>query len=168
MLSGARSNPDATCNGVIYPVTEIELQELDYREGLYDRTEVKPTQIQLLNGAEAMPEDSTIWFYSLKPEEAENHKVPTATHPIVQSYVDICLNGCFEIEAMYPLAKAAGYARLFVTATADWSKYWENDRVYPRRPFTHVPRARRIDRLLHEVIPEYFDRVQLQPARWDD
>ncbi|HET8670886.1 MAG TPA: hypothetical protein VFM05_09765, partial [Candidatus Saccharimonadales bacterium] len=54
-------------------------------------------------------------------------------------YVDICLNGCLELEATYPLAKEAGFAATFLKTCSDWSKYWVNDRIYPRRAFIYVP-----------------------------
>ena len=73
-------------------------------------------------------------------------------HPIVQSYVDVCLNGCLEIEAMYPLAKQASFAEQFITTTGNWGPPWINDRIHPWRPFLYVPRAWAIDALLQKVL----------------
>jgi len=46
-------------------------------------------------------------------------------------------------------------------------KYWENDRVNPRRSsFAGVPLASKIDHLLQKHLPELFAEIQLAPGRW--
>jgi hypothetical protein len=75
-------------------------------------------------------------------------RFPSNEHPIVQSYVDICLNGCLEIGATYPLFKQANFAQRFMETTRNWGTPWINDRIYPWRPFVHVPRASAIDSLI--------------------
>src|SRR5262249_44445648 len=71
---------------------------------------------------------------------------PTAAVLMVQSYVDICINGCLEIEAQYP--RARGFAQEFIRSTTGWNAHWVNDRIYPRRPFIYVPNAFLIDQAL--------------------
>ncbi|MEM6284066.1 MAG: gamma-glutamylcyclotransferase family protein [Chloroflexota bacterium] len=154
----------ARCNGVVYPVTPLELAALDRREKRYTRLDIPPEDVTFLDGSESLPEGVRLWVYAV-PDEMR--VVPSPQYPIVQSYVDICLNGCFEMEDAYPLAKEVGYAEMFVTETRDWSMYWENDRIHARRPVAHTPRATVIDALLHNLIPEVFTQIQLQPARWD-
>ena len=48
--------------------------------------------------------------------------------------------------------------------TTGWSEHWVNDRIYPRRPFVHQPRAGEIDRLLSASLPELFGRIRLEPG----
>ena len=159
----AKEQADAICNGVLYPVTPAELEALDKRESIYTRTRIESDKIRLLDGMNSLEDGAKVWFYAQDSEL----QLPDATFPIVQSYVDICLNGCLEIEALYPLAKEANFAELFIKSTADWSHYWVNDRLYPRRPFIYVPKAFQIDTLLYNLIPEQFNFIQLQPAHWD-
>ena len=88
--------------------------------------------------------------------------------PIVQSYVDICLSGCLEIEATFPLAKEAEFAETFLKTSTDWSKYWVNDRIYPRRAYVYQPNAGRIDELIEKVLgAELFSSIQIEPASWE-
>ena len=86
----------------------------------------------------------------------------------MQSYVDICLNGCLEIEATYPLAKEAEFAETFLKTSTNWSKYWVNDRIYPRRAFIYIPNASKIDALIKKVLgEEIFSSIEIEPASWE-
>jgi hypothetical protein len=100
----------------------------------------------MLDGSKAAP-DADIWYYANVEK-----KMADAQHPIVQSYVDICIDGCLEIEAMYPLAKEANFAEQFIKTCTEWKTPWVNDRIYPWRPFIYVPRASQIDALLRKVL----------------
>jgi hypothetical protein len=78
------------------------------------------------------------------------------------------LNGCLELEATYPKAKEAKFAETFLKTCSDWSKYWVNDRIYPRRAFIYVPNASRIDQLIVQVLgKEMFSSIQIEPASWE-
>ncbi|HEX4285101.1 MAG TPA: hypothetical protein VHZ28_08405 [Terracidiphilus sp.] len=81
----------------------------------------------------------------------------------MQSYVDICLAGCLQIQQGFP--EAGDFAEEFIQSTREWSKYWENDRVNPRRPFG-IPMAQDIDVLLKKHLPTYFAEIRLAPGRW--
>ena len=154
-------------NAVVYYVTEAELQATDQREDAgYTRVEVLPSQIQMLDGGGAVPEGK-YWIYLNKfqgKNKLENH-LPSANFPIVQSYVDICINGCFEIEANFP--QSAGFAEMFIKTTLFWSNFWVNDRPMPRRPFMDRPNAYTIDALLAATIPDYFSQMRIEPASWE-
>jgi cation transport regulator ChaC len=165
---GASMNPNAESNGVIYAVTEDELKALDRREAMYNRIEIPKGQITLLTDTESSNVDGTVWVYATPIEQAGQEPKPNTQFPIVQSYVDICLNGCLELEEQYPKAKEAKFAEFFIKTTSDWSRFWVNDRLYPRRPFISVPRCFVIDRLLHELLPDLFSQIQLEPARWQE
>ncbi len=162
---GVQPQAGARCNGVVYPVTGPELEALDRREARYTRLQISARDVTLLDGGAGLPPDSRLWVYTV-PDALR--VVPTARFPIVQSYVDICLNGCLEIEATYPQAQAASFAKMFIEATQDWNRYWVNDRLYPRRPHVFVPRAHQIDTLLHTHLPDLFAQIPLEPTAWDE
>ena len=83
----------------------------------------------------------------------------TPDTPIVQSYVDIFVNGCLELQDRYGLD---GFARECIDSTAGWSAHWVNDRIYPRRPFIYRKNAVRIDRLLQAALPEIFPQIRIE------
>jgi hypothetical protein len=149
-------------NGVIYAVNEEELDDTDKRESGYTREDIA-SHLEILSGG-SVPKGE-IYIYLNKFEEGQREKsVPTRDFPIVQSYLDICLTGCLQIEKGFP--DAVGFAGEFIETTQEWSKYWENDRMHPRRaPFT-VPAASKIDKLLKMHLPTLFAEIQLAPGRW--
>ena len=158
---GAIPEGSSSMNGVVYAVSKEELEATNEREQGYTPTDITST-VQILSGS-YKPTDK-VWIYVNKFKEGERQKsLPTPQFPIVQSYVDICLNGCLQIEHGFP--DAGDFAREFIESTQEWSVYWENDRVQPRRPFT-VPAAWKIDALLQKHLPKLFAAIQLAPGRW--
>jgi hypothetical protein len=154
---GVVLSEDAVCNGVIFPVTAAEFAAYGEREVGDQLAKIDASQITMLDGSQTPPE-ADIWFYGNTEK-----RFPSSEHPIVQSYVDVCLDGCLEIEAMYPLAKQAKFAEQFVRTTSNWQPPWINDRIYPWRPFVYVPRAAQIDALIQEVLgKEIFARITLR------
>ena len=144
-------------NAVIYRVDPAELAATDRREISYCRMRVAPSDVKPLErGFSPMP-DGQAWIYVNRPQGIAT---PSAEFPIVQSYVDIFLSGCFEQEERFGLA---GYARECIATTTDWSEHWVNDRIYPRRPFVHQPRAGQIDTLLSMEVPGPFARIRIEP-----
>jgi hypothetical protein len=87
-----------------------------------------------------------VYLFISNPEDISKTKEPTAAIPMVESYVDICINGCLEIEALY--RTAAGFTQEFIKTSTGWNKYWVNDRLYPRRPFIYSPNSSAIDQAL--------------------
>lgn len=159
---GAVPNASASCNGVIFQVSQQQLDAFDQRETGYNREKIDRQNVTMLDGSQTAPEGD-IWYYA----NAEK-RFASPQFPIVQSYVDICLNGCLEIEATYPLAKQAAFAETFLRTSSDWSKYWVNDRLYPRRAFIYMPNASRIDQLIVNVLgKELFNSIQIEPASWE-
>jgi len=102
----------------------------------------------MLDGAGPWDRDKDVYIFESDPADISKTKEPTPDFPMVQSYVDICVNGCLEVEALYRSAR--GFVQEFVKTTTGWNKYWVNDRLYPRRPFIYVPKAETIDRALQE------------------
>ena len=85
--------------------------------------------------------------------------VPSETYPIVESYVDIFISGCLDIEKKY---KLKDFAANCINTTADWSPYWVDDRIYPRRPWVYQSNAIEIDALLQKTIPSFFKKIELE------
>ena len=140
-------------NAVIYRTTKEELAATDKRELNYKREQVP---VEAINDyVSVLPKNAKVWVYLNKftTEEPMEKAFPTKEFPIVQSYVDICINGCLEMEARYPEAKKKQFAKDFLTTTYHWSSFWVNDRVYPRRPFIFRPNAYDIDALIKEYLP---------------
>ena len=153
---GGVEDPTATCNGVIFPVSASAFESFVQREVGYKLTRVAPERITMLDGS-ASPPDGDIWYFA-----NTSQRLPSETHPIVQSYVDVCLNGCFEVELMYPLASQARFAEQFINTTTNWGPPWINDRIYPWRPFIYVPRAAAIDAFIQRVLgKDMFERIKL-------
>lgn len=156
---------NTTCNGVVYPVTEDELDRTDQREGSYQRVRLPLENIEWLASsasnvdAHNVAAGSSIWAYVL-PVSTELHE-PTSTFPIVQSYLDICLTGCLDIQGEFAGEATSNFALEFLRTTAGWNPCWVNDRIHPRRPFAAVPQAISIDLLLHQEFGELFDSIQL-------
>ena len=167
LMVDPRSHPPVKCNGVIYKVTPEELAETDRRESAnYQRRPVDSKNIEMLDGSSGPP-SGLVWAYISKITKLDDN-LPTFQFPIVQSYVDICIHGCFEVEKDYP--KAAGFAQDFIATTDAWSRFWVNDRLYPRRPFIFQPAAEQIDATLAkaEKTKDLFYEVEIEPARWED
>ena len=154
---GGVTEEGAECNGVVFPVTAEELVSYALRETGYRPTKIDPSRVTMLDGGSALPAGD-IWYFA-----NTRKRFCSAEHPIVQSYVDVCLNGCLEIEAMYRPAKQANFAEQFIRTTGNWGPPWINDRIYPWRPFVHVPRAWAIDALLQKVLgQEMFAQITLK------
>ena len=160
---GAVAAEGSQCNGVIFPISAQGLASYDQRETGYKRERIEPANINMLDGSSAAP-DGDIWFYANQKKQYASPKLP-----IVQSYVDVCLNGCLEIENTYPLAKQAKFAETFIRTCSNWSEWWVNDRLYPRRAFIYNPNASKIDQLIINVLgAEVFSKIQIEPANWEN
>jgi len=167
---GALDDLRSACNGVIYQVSAAEIIATDQRESAgYTRCEIPPGQIKMLDGR-SQPPDGVFWAYiNLIPPDQLDNNLPSPQFPMVQSYVDICIHGCLEVEAKYPKT-AAGFTQELIKLTDAWSRYWVNDRLYPRRPFIFQPSATAIDGALKAApkTAELFYEGELEPATWGD
>lgn len=166
---GALDDPKAICNGVIYAVTEEELAATDRRESAgYRRCRIPTKNITLLDGRSEGPAGEVWAYVNDIPESELKDNLPSPQFPMVQSYVDICVHGALEIEGRYPTAK--GFVEDFIATTAEWSRYWVNDRLYPRRPFIYRPSASQIDAALRQApaTRELVWEVEIEPASWED
>ncbi|WP_328887772.1 gamma-glutamylcyclotransferase family protein [Streptomyces sp. NBC_00316] len=153
---GAVPMKGATCNGVVFSVTPEELRAFARRESGYRLTRIPSRDIAMLDGSKSPPA-GTVWYFA-----NVNRRYPSDRFPIVQSYVDVCLDGCLENEESYPEARESQFAKEFIRTTSDWQTPWFNDRIYPWRPFVYIPRANAIDTLLRDELGEkLFDEITL-------
>jgi hypothetical protein len=142
-------------NAAIYLIDVTEITTMDRREFSYCRLAVEPGNYSLLK--QDIPlSPGQAWIYVNKPET-----IATANrrYPIVQSYVDVFLSGCLELEQRFDLED---FAQQCLVTTSNWSIQWMNDRIYPRRPFIYQPKAGRIDQLLKEHLPQYFQHIRIE------
>lgn len=152
---GVSQDAKSAMNAVLFPLqNETDIANMDARENGYCRVQLSKSQIETLD-LSAVP-DGEIWLYANKQQSMAS---PSRTFPIVQSYVDVFLTGCLQVEAKYQLP---GFARECVVSTHNWSKNWVNDRIYPRRPFVYQPNSGAIDRLLNREIPAYFQSIRIE------
>ncbi len=148
--------PGATLNGVLFEIPADRLPDLDVRERGYRRALVDPGQIVFASPAHTLPVGDT-WIYVT---DVDHVRPPDPAYPIIQSYVDVCMTGCIDLERRLPDA-CADFARDFAATTSGWSECWANDRLYPRRPQRHVPDAREIDTILRELVPNCFAAIRI-------
>ncbi|MBF0276421.1 MAG: gamma-glutamylcyclotransferase [SAR324 cluster bacterium] len=132
---GVTLQNDATCNGVLFPVSEKELPKFDLRESHYERVMLESKQIFPWDSANFGP--GKFWTYLLNKQRA-----PSQQCPIAQSYIDVAMSGCLEINE--------AFAEEFVSTTRGWCPYMINDRSNPqyRMPMKEVPFAELIDQIL--------------------
>ncbi len=101
---GAVFDPSASCNGVLFEVSAGELEDLDARESTYLRTVLQPGDITMLDGGSDVPVGTIYAYLNRLDGTGIAANQPDARFPIVQSYVDVCLQGCLEIEGRYRAA----------------------------------------------------------------
>jgi len=157
-LLGVQIDPDGKVAGALYRDYLVsDIASTDKREASYCRGQVDPAQITMLDGSTA-PTDGPIWIYLPQPAAIAP---PSAELPIIQSYVDLFINGCLEI-AVRVVDPGIDFAELCVTTTQGWSQHWVNDRIYPRRPQVFEPNATIIDALLARLVPEAFAAITIE------
>ena len=139
----------AKLNAVYYPLSIKGISKLDKRERSYCRIKLKDNEVSFFNDKINL-KNKNFWVYAAKPDKIN---APDEKHPIVQSYVDIFLNGCFQIQDKFKINE---FSDLCIETTTEWSKNWVNDRVHARRPFL-ISNFNRIDHLLGRNFSYYFD-----------
>ena len=137
---------EAFCNGVIIPIAESQLPNFDKREsdGGYFRIQL---QRDLIDSFGMHLPEGIIWVYI-----TDNPGFPSDQFPLIQSYADVALTGCFEY--------GEAFAKEFIATTKGWDTSWLNDRTNPRYPraMKEVPLASVFDALLQSLIPEAFNK----------
>jgi hypothetical protein len=134
-----------TINGVVYPVDGDDMTRFDAREAGYARVEIPHDAIEAVSW-QRLPEFGHIWVYvPVRPDHlpGEDLPGPDVAYPLLESYIDVVIEGGLEY--------GPDYAREIIETTADWSRYWLNDRELGRRPWVHDARSSAIDKLLAET-----------------
>ena len=140
---------NSAVNAVYYPVSIKDLNKTDKRESGYCRVKVEGKDLSFY-GKKIKTKNKNFWVYAANPGKI---KKPTNSHPIVQSYVDLFIGGCFQIKERYKINE---FPKQCVETTTEWSKHWVNDRVHARRPFL-VPNFYKIDKLLSNYFDYYLE-----------
>ncbi|QCP54182.1 gamma-glutamylcyclotransferase [Trinickia violacea] len=142
-----------TINGVIYPVVGNDMSAFDEREKGYVRVEVPRALIEAVSW-QPLPAQGTVWVYVPKAEgkaPGEGLPVPDARYPLVESYIDVVIEGGLEY--------GPEFAREIIETTRDWSPYWLNDRTLARRPWVFDKQFEEVDALLARSAPCFAQRA---------
>ena len=142
-----------TINGVIYPVAGNDMSAFDEREKGYVRVEVPRALIESVSW-QPLPAQGTVWVYVPKAEgkaPGEGLPVPDARFPLVESYIDVVIEGGLEY--------GPEFAREIIETTRDWSPYWLNDRTLARRPWVFDKQFAKVDALLASAAPCFAQRA---------
>ena len=151
---GIQRKMDSRMNAIIFEIEKEFLSTLDKREFLYERVKVDYKDIEFFSSSFDIDSIDEVWIYITKEPHA-----PSKKSPIIQSYVDTCLSGAFEIEEKF---KIVDFAKDFILTTQNWSNFWVNDRIYPRAPHIYQPDAYRIDSLLEDTIQSYYVNIEVE------
>jgi cation transport regulator ChaC len=109
---GAVQDDGKTMNGVIYKVADIESTKK--REKGYTAIPLISHEIEMLDGGGTFEVGKGVnaYIFISNPESFSKTKAPTADCPMVQSYVDICINGCLEIDQALKEGNVLHYMQL--------------------------------------------------------
>ncbi|MFT7289933.1 MAG: cation transport regulator ChaC [Reinekea sp.] len=150
---GAHSDAHAHCNGVFFAVDEDNLSRFDVREQGYRRIQVPWAAVEAMSAAE-LPDLGTLWAY-VGTSQAEPH----AERPIMQSYLDVILNGC--------LNYGPDFTRRFTELTGQW-QHLVDDRAQPTypRPLKSQDRLPEIDQVILDHLPDLWAKKQKFAENW--
>ncbi|QIW10744.1 gamma-glutamylcyclotransferase family protein [Francisella sp. LA112445] len=139
----------AHLNAVYYPVNSDGMKSADSREVHYCRYKIPTTDIQSL-GLKNL-QKGTYWIYAQQPNAI---KKPNKEYPIIQSYVDLFITGCMQIQDRYLIK---GFVKECIQTTKGWNNNaWINDRVNPRRPTDSTPGAIEVDNYLVKYLGKAY------------
>lgn len=150
---GAVKDKMSSLNAVLFKLNDPKsLSAYDLREVGYCRVAIKDENIKSITSQKIA--QGQYWVYIISNKDRHS---PSKRYPIVQSYTDIFLSGCFEIEAKHHLNH---FAKDCVLTTSNWSAEWVNDRINPRLIHDEQLATTKIDNLLAAEIPMYFNAIK--------
>jgi len=141
---GITKKPKIKCNGIVVEIDSNELNNFDKREKGYRRIPVREKNIQGFNP------QGKVWVYT----NVKTTK-PTLNKPIIQSYLDVIIQGCLEYGKQFAIK--------FVETTTNWNYPWINDRPNPRYPraLENNPKLfKKVDNILKQAIPNQLAKRQ--------
>lgn len=141
----AHDENNALSNGVYFKVDETNLERFDEREKGYRRVAISWDQVKRLND-QSLPTQGTLWAYV-----GNERGQPSLEKPIMQSYVDVILNGCLD------------YGQDFAVRFAETTHFWSHlvdDRHQPQypRPLRSQERIPHIDQIIQSHLPELWQK----------
>lgn len=130
-------------NGVYFEVDSVNLEKFDEREQGYQRVAVSWDRVKQMS-LQSLPTQGTLWAY-VGNEKGQ----PTPEKPIMQSYLDVILNGCLD------------YGPEFAARFAQTTHFWEHlvdDRHQPQypRPLKSTVRIPQIDQIIQSHLPDLW------------
>ena len=146
--AGIEEKKGAETMGMLVEIPEEELSKFDQCEYLYERREISPNLIRLVQGE--MPEGR---FYVYFPKNSE---APTESFPLVQSYLDVVLEAFMEFDELLALR--------WLQTTMDMDRPWVDDRNMPRYSrYSATADVRAIDDLLERQVPQHLGKRKQDP-----
>lgn len=141
----AHHSLDHLSNGVCFAVDEANLPKFDAREQGYDRIRLPWPDVRSLDD-QALPTDGILWAYV-----GHHSGEPTPARPIMQSYLDVILNGCLDY--------GGTFTQRFTQTTELW-QHLVDDRDNPQypRPLKSPERHQVIDQVLTSHLPDLIRR----------
>lgn len=146
------SMPATTINGVLFPVAGGDIAAYDKREEGYARVEISRSNIEALSW-QSLPKEGRIWVYvpvRSGGEPGVGLPIPNGRYPLLQSYIDVVVEGGLEY--------GEEYAKELIATTKGWSPHWLNDRILARRPWVADTKYSTVDALLKSV-PTFQNRL---------
>ena len=143
----AHDSPKHRCNGVYFAVDADNLKNFDRREQGYQRIQLPWSQVNPLS-EQSLPSDGTLWAYV-----GNDTGEPSTARPIMQSYLDVILNGCLNF--------GVDFTQRFTETTELWQCLVDDrhDPQYPR-PLNRSERLPDIDRILATHLPDLLEQRQ--------
>lgn len=151
--------------GVLFPIDKDVFSEFDAREVGYQRVSIECRLIKVHDEygsdetkrlaeqyTELLRDELTrVWVYL--PDEGRA-KPPDRDHPVLQSYLDVCLRGCLEWGG-------ESLACEFVESIGGWTEFFLYDTPLSRRPWIH----RKDHLILDGILEKFAEHVRLRERR---
>ena len=156
-LGVIKGKPSDKFNAMLFKIANPKhiTEDLEQREKLYCRIKIPSKQIMPYKQKKIIAGE--IWAYSPMPEHTG---APSKMHPIKQSYADVFMAGCIEIEENFGIE---GFAETCAKTTG-WGLHWVKNRNNdPRTHKISDSVAAKIDKVLSSAIPKVFhNRVEVK------
>ena len=131
----------STINGVLFQVSEKDINDFDNREQGYTKINIPIKYINTYQGFNnnLLPDTDNVYTYI---SNNNNFKKASKAYPLKQNYIDTCIIGCLNYGDEFVLD--------FLNNTHKWSKYWINNRNTNLLNVNKVRTYYKIDNLLHK------------------